>query len=55
MSDDRPARSLRADDHIGDRVERAIDQRADVEHKIERGEAAEPAPGRLRRGVFGSR
>jgi uncharacterized protein (TIRG00374 family) len=38
---------------IGDRVERAIDQRADVEHEIERGTAAEPAAsGRLRRTVF---
>jgi uncharacterized protein (TIRG00374 family) len=38
---------------IGDRVERAIDQRADVEHEIERGAAAEPAAsGRLRRTVF---
>lgn len=38
---------------IGDRVEHAIDQRADVEHEIERGEAAEPAAGgRLRRSVF---
>ena len=38
---------------IGDRVERAIDQRADVEHEIERGAAAEPAAsGRLPRTVF---
>ena len=38
---------------IGDRVERAIDSRADVEHEIERGAAAEPAAtGRLRRSVF---
>jgi uncharacterized protein (TIRG00374 family) len=38
---------------IGDRVERAIDSRADVEHEIERGAAAEPAAtGRLRRTIF---
>ena len=38
---------------IGDRVEHAIDQRADVEHEIERGAAAEPAAShRLRRSVF---
>jgi uncharacterized protein (TIRG00374 family) len=37
---------------IGDRVERAIDQRSDVEHEIERGEAATPARSRLIRSVF---
>ena len=38
---------------IGDRVERAIDQRADVEHEIERGEAAQRARGGgLRRSAF---
>jgi uncharacterized protein (TIRG00374 family) len=37
---------------VGDRVERAIEDHADVEHEIERGEAAQPARGRLRRTVF---
>ena len=37
---------------IGDRVERAIEDRADVRHEIERGEAAAPARGRVRRTVF---
>jgi uncharacterized protein (TIRG00374 family) len=34
---------------IGERVEQAIEHRADVEHEIERGEASTPARGRLRR------
>lgn len=34
---------------IGDRIERAVGQHADVEHEIERGEAAEPAGRSLRR------
>jgi hypothetical protein len=38
--------------HVGDRLERAIEHRADIEHEIERGEAAAPARGRLRRTVF---
>ena len=37
---------------IGERVERAIEDRADVEHEIERGEAAAPLRGKLRRTVF---
>ena len=37
---------------IGERVERAIEDRADVEHEIERGEAAAPPRGKLRRTVF---
>ncbi|MET0817537.1 MAG: lysylphosphatidylglycerol synthase transmembrane domain-containing protein [Solirubrobacteraceae bacterium] len=37
---------------VGDRLERAIDERAHVEHEIERGEASEPARGRLRRTAF---
>jgi uncharacterized protein (TIRG00374 family) len=37
---------------IGDRVEHAIEHRADVEQEIERGEAAAPPRGRLRRTVF---
>ena len=37
---------------IGERVESAIEHRADVEHEIERGEAATPPRGRLRRTVF---
>jgi uncharacterized protein (TIRG00374 family) len=37
---------------IGERVERAIEHRADVEHEIERAEAEPPAGGRLRRTVF---
>lgn len=36
---------------IGDRLERAIEQHADVEHELERGEAEQPQPGRLRRTV----
>jgi uncharacterized protein (TIRG00374 family) len=34
---------------IGDRLERAIEQHADVEHELERGQAEQPQPGRLRR------
>jgi uncharacterized protein (TIRG00374 family) len=34
---------------IGDRIERAVGQRADVEHEIERGEAEQPAGRSLRR------
>jgi uncharacterized protein (TIRG00374 family) len=34
---------------VGDRVERAIEDRADVEHVIERGEAEQPPRGRLLR------
>jgi uncharacterized protein (TIRG00374 family) len=34
---------------IGDRLERAIEQHADVEHEIERGEAEQPQRGGLRR------
>jgi uncharacterized protein (TIRG00374 family) len=37
---------------IGDRVEHAIAQRADVEHEIEEAEAAAPQRGGLRRTVF---
>jgi uncharacterized protein (TIRG00374 family) len=37
---------------IGDRIERAVGQRADVEHEIERGEAEQPAGRSLRRTLF---
>ena len=37
---------------IGDRVEHAIEERADVEHEIERGAAATPARARIVRSVF---
>jgi uncharacterized protein (TIRG00374 family) len=37
---------------IGERVERAIESRADVGHEIERAAAARPARGRLRRTAF---
>lgn len=37
---------------VGDRVERAIEERADVEHEIEAGEAAAPPRKRLVRSVF---
>ena len=37
---------------LGDRVEHAIDQRADVEHEIERGEAARPRRARIVRSMF---
>jgi uncharacterized protein (TIRG00374 family) len=37
---------------VGDRLEHAIEERADVEHEIERGEAAAPTRGKLRRTVF---
>jgi uncharacterized protein (TIRG00374 family) len=36
---------------VGDRVERAIEHRADVAGEIERAEEAPPAPGRLRRTI----
>lgn len=38
-----------AHQRIGDRIERVVGQRADVEHEIERGEAEEPAGRSLRR------
>jgi uncharacterized protein (TIRG00374 family) len=37
---------------VGDRLERTIEDRVDVEREIERGEQAAPARGRLRRTVF---
>jgi hypothetical protein len=37
---------------IGDTVERAIEQRTDVEHEIERGEEGAPGRGRVRRTLF---
>ena len=37
---------------VGDRVEHAIEERADVEHEIERGEAEQPARKKLVRTVF---
>jgi uncharacterized protein (TIRG00374 family) len=37
---------------IGDRIEQAVGQRADVEHEIERGEAEQPAGRSLRRTLF---
>jgi uncharacterized protein (TIRG00374 family) len=37
---------------VGDRLERAIDERTDVEREIERGEAEAPPRGRLRRTIF---
>jgi uncharacterized protein (TIRG00374 family) len=37
---------------VGDRVERAIEERADVEHEIERGEAEQPARKKLVRTMF---
>jgi uncharacterized protein (TIRG00374 family) len=47
-----PARNLPAvtgHERIGDRLERAVGERADVEHEIERGEAEQPQRGSLRR------
>ena len=40
---------MSAERRIGDRIERAVGQRADVEHEIERGEAEQPAGRSLRR------
>ena len=37
---------------VGDRLEHAIEERADVEHEIERGEAEQPARKKLVRTVF---
>jgi uncharacterized protein (TIRG00374 family) len=37
---------------VGDRLERTIEDRVDVEREIERGEQAAPARGRLRRTIF---
>ena len=37
---------------VGDRLERAIEERADVEHEIERGEASPPARQKIVRSVF---
>ena len=37
---------------VGDRLERAIEEHADVEHEIERGEAAQPPRKRLVRTTF---
>jgi uncharacterized protein (TIRG00374 family) len=37
---------------VGDRLERAIEERADAEHEIERGEASPPARKRIVRTVF---
>ena len=37
---------------VGDRLERAIEERADAEHEIERGEASPPARQRIVRTVF---
>lgn len=39
----------RASDGVADRIERAIEQRVDVEHEIERGQASQPAGPSLRR------
>ena len=38
--------------HVGDRLERAIEEHADAEHEIERGEAAAPPRRRIVRTVF---
>ena len=45
-----PSREERV--RIGDRLEQAIEQHADVEQEIQRGEARQPQRGRLRRTLF---
>jgi uncharacterized protein (TIRG00374 family) len=49
-----PHESLSRSQHvkIGDRLERAIEQHADVDREIERGEQQQPERGRLRRTLF---